>query len=180
MPHIYLLPIEPVDYNAVDSIRRHIFDKYRLKTRDDHRRLEVGPAYDSVRNQYNTSTLLQKVIADPPEDAYRILAVTNVDLFLPIFTFQFGQAQLNGLGGIFSTHRLHNDFYGLPHDDGIYMDRVIKEAIHELGHTFGLVHCYDPFCVMRSSTYVEDVDQKTSEFCTSCRRKFLESLKVLR
>ena len=69
-----------------------------------------------------------------------------------------------------STYRLRNDLYGLPADERLLAARLEKEAIHELGHTYGLVHCADPVCVMRASTYVEEIDLKTADFCESCRR----------
>jgi archaemetzincin len=105
------------------------------------------------------------------------MGVINLDLFLPIFTFQFGQAQLGGLSAILSTFRLHNKFYGLEEDTALYEERIRKEAVHELGHTFGLVHCYNPVCVMRSSTYVENVDQKSLDFCSTCWSGLIKNIR---
>ena len=68
-------------------------------------------------------------------------------------------------------YRLHNAHYGLPEDDQVLMERFMKEVIHELGHTFGLMHCHSPQCVMRSSTYVEDIDQKEMHLCMNCRNE---------
>ena len=57
-------------------------------------------------------------------------------------------------------------------DDRFILERFKKEVIHELGHTFGLIHCHIPTCVMRSSTYVEDIDQKSTNLCIKCRSEF--------
>jgi len=95
----------------------------------------------------------------------------SVDLFIPILTYIFGQAYLNGRTGIASLYRFSNERYGMKKDDKILLDRFRKEVIHELGHTFGLIHCHIPVCVMRSSTYVEDIDQKSPNFCAGCRSK---------
>jgi archaemetzincin len=90
-------------------------------------------------------------------------------LFIPILTYIFGQAIFNGKTGIASLYRLRNEQYGIQKDDTILFKRFRKVIIHELGHTFGLVHCYVPNCVMRSSTYVENIDQKRHNLCVRCK-----------
>ena len=127
-------------------------------------------AFDPNRVQHNSSLILQQLIRQPPPDADKILGVLDVDLFIPILTFVFGEAQLQGIGAVVSTHRLHNRFYGLPENRELTTDRLLKEAVHELGHTFGLIHCLQPRCVMNASTYVENIDQKPAEFCSLCQK----------
>ena len=85
-----------------------------------------------------------------------------------------GEAQLNGPAAIVSITRLRNEFYGLPKNDTLLRERMEKEAIHELGHTFGLVHCRNDLCVMRPSTYVENIDLKPPQLCYSCLKRFME------
>lgn len=97
----------------------------------------------------------------------------ELDLFIPIFNFLFGEAQLNGIGAIVSAHRLHNPFYGIPENEEMFEKRLLKESIHELGHTFSLIHCFTLRCVMNTSTYVEEIDQKSSNFCRSCEQEIL-------
>ena len=99
----------------------------------------------------------------------RIVGLTELDLYIPVLTFVFGQAQLGGPGAVVSTMRLHPEFYGLPPDEGLLADRAVKEVVHELGHGFGLVHCPDYACVMASSAYVEGVDLKQEIYCRDCR-----------
>ena len=166
---LYIIPIGPVDDELLDVIREGAHRSFRIQTRIEHRKIDLLQTFDTVRNQYHASKLLLQIIEAPPADAIRILGITEVDLFLPIFTFLFGQAQLNGVGAILSTLRLHNSFYGIPEDKLLLQERAIKETVHELGHTFGLIHCFDPVCVMQASTYVEDVDQKGLDFCDNCR-----------
>jgi archaemetzincin len=44
-----------------------------------------------------------------------------------------------------------------------------KEALHELGHAYGLLHCSLRECVMHASSYVEDIDSKGGFFCPLCQ-----------
>jgi archaemetzincin len=99
----------------------------------------------------------------------KTLGLFNVDLFIPILTFIFGQAFLGGRSGIVSLYRFNNERYGMTGDNQFLQDRFIKEVIHELGHTFGLIHCHNTACVMRSSNYVEDIDQKNQQLCPNCK-----------
>jgi len=170
MPYIYIVPIGLEDDAYLETLERFIFDTFHVKTRRREAEISLQDAYDPHRRQYNSSLLLRQLITNPPREAEKILGVVDVDLFIPILTFVFGEAQLKGIGAVVSTHRLHNRFYGLAEDRDVTIERLFKEAIHELGHTFGLVHCLQPQCVMNSSTYVENIDQKPSEFCPVCQK----------
>lgn len=180
MSVVYLMPLGRVEPVALDIMDLAIEKHFGLRTKTGIGIRNIDYAFDQTRNQYHVSRLLTDLIRDPPPDALRVVGIAEVDLFLPIFTFLFGEAQLNGVGSILSTHRLHNSFYGLPHNPDLYAERLRKETVHELGHTFGLIHCIDPACVMRSSTYVEDVDQKTGDFCDHCRIQLSAKLETLR
>ena len=93
---------------------------------------------------------------------------------------KIGQAHLGGIFGIASMFRLRNELYGLPENNELMMERLSKVVVHELGHTFGLIHCHQPYCIMRSSTYVEDLDQKELRFCKNCAEQLQkeDALKV--
>jgi len=135
--------------------------------------LDLAAAFDRGRQQYNSTALLAQVLSRPGIEGERRIAVVDVDLFIPVLTFVFGEAQLNGPAAVVSTHRLHNEFYGEPRDEVLLGDRLAKEIVHELGHTLGLLHCRQFECVMRSSTYVEEIDLKRVEFCPACRDRIL-------
>ena len=124
--------------------------------------------YDSSRGQYNSSSMLRLLLGETEPVASRILGVTSVDLFTPILTYVFGEAQLDGRAAVVSIHRLQPEAYGLPADEGLLFGRLEKEAVHELGHTYGLIHCAEPSCVMRASRYVEEIDWKGAPFCPAC------------
>jgi len=137
--------------------------------KDGH--LDLSEYYDASRRQYDANALLKQVHSMSFPESDKNLGVFNVDLFIPILTFIFGQAFLGGQTGIASLYRLSNERYGMVYDEHLMIERFKKEVIHELGHTFGLIHCSSPTCVMRSSTYVEDIDQKSVHLCRDCKSK---------
>ncbi len=142
-----------------------------LPVRIERQPLDLARAYDSGRQQYNSSQILAQILeqAGPPTE--KRIAVVGVDLFIPVLTFVFGEAQLGGSAAVVSLRRLGNPFYGLPRDDAVLLERLAKEIVHELGHTLGLYHCRQFECVMRSSTYVEEIDLKREHFCPGCRAR---------
>lgn len=133
--------------------------------------MDLSDFFDPARRQYDGNRLLKAVDDMYGEGSFRTIGLFTVDIFIPILTFIFGQAYLNGRTGIASIYRLDNEIYGMSADEALKDDRFIKEVIHETGHTLGLKHCHVPDCVMRSGTYVEDIDQKGRAFCHSCRKK---------
>ena len=140
--------------------------------------LDISSFYNPGRRQYDANDLLKKITERAPEEALKVIGMVRVDLYIPILTYIFGQAALNGRTGVASLYRLRNEHYGLEPDEELLMERFSKVILHELGHTFGLIHCRHPVCVMRSSTYVEDLDQKEKRFCQRCRAELnrIESL----
>jgi archaemetzincin len=133
--------------------------------------LDLSEFYDPARRQYNGNLLLKEVDKLYASESMKTFGLFYVDLFIPILTYIFGQAFLSGRTGIASIYRLSNERYGLKEIEDHLLERFTKEVIHELGHTFGLVHCHVPACVMGSSTYVEDIDQKESHLCARCRKE---------
>lgn len=138
-------------------------------------RLDLSDFYNPARNQYDANKLLKEIDTSFGSDKSKTLGIFNVDLFIPILTYIFGQAFLNGRTGIASVYRLSNERYGMKKDDELFVSRFKKEIIHELGHCFGLIHCQNPTCVMRSSTYVEDIDQKEHLLCGKCKAQLLNN-----
>jgi archaemetzincin len=125
-------------------------------------------AYDPARRQFHSTKLLERLAALPRSPGDRTLGVTEVDLFVPILTFVFGEAQVRGPAALLSTARLRQEFYGLPADETLLYERSAKEALHELGHTQGLGHCRLHVCVMHYSNSIEDVDLKGGSWCPEC------------
>jgi archaemetzincin len=124
--------------------------------------------YDAKREQYHSTSILKELLYSLPSDAVRMIGIFPFDLFIPILTFVFGEAQLNGKVAVVSTARLEQEFYGVPSNEQLFKRRLIKEVKHELGHTFGLLHCTRRSCVMSLANNIADVDQKGLLFCDSC------------
>lgn len=148
-----------------DSVTREFMMPVLI--REGH--LDLSEFYDPARRQYNGNMLLMEVDRQYGSESNKTFGLFYVDLFIPILTYIFGQAFLGGKTAIASIYRLSNERYGLKEIDNYLITRFTKEVIHELGHTFGLIHCHVPGCVMGSSTYVEDIDQKGEHLCTKCR-----------
>ncbi|MFH1230479.1 MAG: archaemetzincin family Zn-dependent metalloprotease [Planctomycetota bacterium] len=125
-------------------------------------------SYDVKRRQYLSTELLKILLSTSPLDAYKTLGITEVDIFIPIFTYVFGEAQLGGRAALISLARLRPQHYEELPDEELYKMRILKEAVHELGHTFGLTHCVEPKCVMRFANNIVEVDDKGSHFCPNC------------
>jgi archaemetzincin len=128
-------------------------------------------AFDPARQQYYSTQILAELATRPLPKGTRLLGIVSSDLFIPILTFVFGEAQLNGACAVVSTFRLRQEFYGLPANLELLHERLLKESAHELGHTLGMPHCDDYNCVMAPSHGVEWIDLKKSSFCQSCRMR---------
>jgi archaemetzincin len=138
--------------------------------------IDLTDYFDPARRQYDANRLLKLLESEFSDSSVKTIGLFNIDLFIPILTFIFGQAFLNGRTAIASVYRLSNELYGMKKDDDLTIRRFKKEIIHELGHTMGLIHCHVPLCVMRSATYLEDIDQKEESFCSSCRENIEKKL----
>lgn len=125
-------------------------------------------AYDPSRGQYLSTRLLALLDDGAGTAFHRVLGVTAADLFVPVLTYVFGEAQVDGRAAIVSIHRLQPEAYGLPRDDELLAARLRKEAAHELGHCDGLLHCREAECVMHPSTYAEEIDLKPDRRCPAC------------
>lgn len=153
------------------SIADNIRIEYQLPVSVRESHIDLSVFFDPMRRQYNGNKMMKELEFSSASENIKNIALFRIDLFNPILTYIFGQASLNGNTGVASLYRLRNEQYGMKKDDVLLLERFKKVIIHELGHMFGLVHCHIPPCVMRSSTYVEDIDQKSQHLCTKCRQE---------
>jgi len=138
---------------------------------------DISFAFDPDRNQYHSTLILAELAACCPGDGLKILAVTREDLFIPILTHVYGEAQLGGTACIISISRLISGYDMGGPDQGA--GRIVKEAVHELGHCFDLHHCEDAHCLMHYCRKLEDVDRKSYHFCRYCTIFLSDNIKAL-
>jgi len=139
-------------------------------------KLDLHPFFDPARNQYQSTAILKHFIKTTPKGESKICLLVEEDLFIPVLTFVFGEAHMHGQFAIVSSHRLKEQYYMREEDLELLEQRLLKEIVHELGHTFGLVHCIDNRCVMHNSYSVEDTDHKGIYPCEVCFAKLDEVL----
>jgi len=132
--------------------------------------INIEKSYSPERRQYNSTKILESVIKANPEPEGLMLILTELDLFVPVLTHVFGEAQLNGRFSIVSICRLYEEFYTSESDMRLVLQRSYKEIMHEIGHNFGLYHCQNWECVMHSSNNVENIDIKGGYFCSDCSK----------
>lgn len=173
MKELELLPIGNFDERLLREVAPALADAFCVPCRILGERLDPNFAFHRERQQFHSSELLQAM--QPYADgAWRMLGVTGVDLYIPILTFVFGEAQMGGPCAIVSFHRLMQEFYGLAGDPELLVQRLIKEAVHEVGHTLDLTHCDDYSCAMAPSHAVEWIDLKEGTLCPSCRDRAMD------
>lgn len=174
MNEICLVPIGNVSEEVLGWIENASAEWFPLPIR----RLRPVPipeaSFDLNRRQYQSVEFMKMLARLVPAGASRILGVTDVDLAIPMLSFLFGQAQFDGPVAVVSLCRLHQEFYGLPAQEVLLRERTVKEALHELGHTFGLVHCSEPNCAMSLATHIELVDAKEEQYCARCGMQLVQ------
>jgi archaemetzincin len=169
MKVLHLLPVGNVDDALLKDLSPAIEEILSTRCKILPVRLNPEFAFHGERQQYHSSEILHGMKKFIASDSWRVLGVAAVDLYIPILTFVFGEAQMGGPCALLSTYRLQQEFYGLPSDHELFRRRVIKEAVHEVGHTLDLTHCDNYRCVMASSHAVEWIDLKESALCRICR-----------
>jgi len=169
MKRIQLLPLGGVPQERLVDLAEGLAREFMIPCEILSAVSEPSFAFNVTRQQYSSTEILATLARRDTPDTFRLLSITTLDLYIPILTFVFGEAQLGGTAAVVSLHRLRDEFYGLPPNIPALRERLLKEAVHELGHTLELSHCEDYQCVMSASHGIELVDLKSSRFCASCR-----------
>jgi len=176
MKLLQLLPIGKVDDALLRGLQNGIPQFVDVSCEVLPPLLDPAPAFHSERQQHHSSELLQHMQGLVDQRTWRLLGVTSLDLYIPILTFVFGEAQMGGPCALVSTYRLRQEFYGLPPDPKLLQQRLLKESVHELGHTLELRHCPDYACVMASAHAVEWIDLRGTVLCQTCKTKVVTQL----
>lgn len=174
MKKLQLLPVGAVDLRLLDWLAKALSDAFHIPTETLSPPLETSFALHAERQQYHSSEILASMQRYVNSQTWRLLGVTGLDLYIPILTFVFGEAQTDGKCALVSYHRLRQELYGLPEDIDLLARRLLVESVHELGHTLHLAHCSAYRCVMAPSHAVEWIDIKESAFCEDCLARAME------
>ena len=175
--YIGISPIGDISREMCELIEENVQALFGYKTKTMTLLNNIDFAYDQNRKQYHSTAVLERLAYIAPKGCMKILAITRVDLFIPILTHVFGEAQLNGKACVLSTYRLSD---GIESDEFHKInERVVKEAIHELGHTFNLRHCDSHECMMHYCRSLQDVDLKSVQCCRYCRILLSDEIKRL-
>ncbi len=179
-PIVAVLPLEDAMPMAAKVIAAHVSGYLNLAA-EILPPLPIPPhALDPGRLQVNAGTLIQSIESVAPTDYYKIIALTEADLFIPLFTHVFGEARQNGRVALVSLYRLQS-----PADDNAslpavrVLERAAKIALHELGHLLNLLHCDDDRCLMFFSGRIETLDRTPFNFCRYCRRALHRALGLI-
>ncbi len=172
MQEIVIIPVGTIDSEVLREISDSLQKAFHCRVKLHHEMSIPHAAFDIKRKQYHSTVILKKIKSSKPEISLRALGVIDVDLFVPELNFVFGEADIyTGVAAIISLTRLRQEFYGLNTDKKLFHLRAVKEAIHEIGHTYGLGHCQNPQCIMYFSNSIRDTDKKGPGFCDICRKK---------
>jgi archaemetzincin len=173
MKHLCVLPIGNGGGQLLQELGAAMGKVFRVPFVVLPQALDPEAAFHAERQQYHSSEILAAMQFYKTSESWRVLGVTAVDLYIPILTFVFGEAQMGGPCAVVSSHRLRQEFYGLPADAELLRARLLKEAVHEIGHTLELTHCHDYRCAMAASHAVEWIDIKEAWLCSQCQARAL-------
>ena len=177
--HIILIsPVGDLSAELIEALGGEIKRVFGFSTAIDSILQDLAFALDQNRHQHHSTMILEQLAADTPPRAIRVIAIAQVDLFIPILTHVYGEAQLGGTACIVSTFRLNEGRSGM-NISRKYIDRIVKETIHELGHTFNLRHCPEDTCIMHYCRNEEDVDRKSDQLCRYCKVMLDDEIKRL-
>ncbi len=175
---VEIVPLEIADKDLLSALASEITRVFPFQCRvGTVERLPAG-ALDPHRGQYHATRILEHLAASG-RNSFRLLGVTAVDIFTPVMRYVFGEAMFPGRAALVSTYRLGiaTSRDDRPRDRSVFTSRVLKEGIHELGHTFELTHCDDPTCVMTASLDMMRIDAKKMQLCYYCKIMLRDKLK---
>ncbi len=168
---ISIVPINTIDAFFLDRLAPCLEERFLASARAERSLVVPRSSLNATRGQLFVATLTTKVQRANPDAGAILLAITDFDLYKTSHRFVFGDADESQGVAVVSIHRLRSEFYGEAADANLLFQRTLKESIHELGHAFGLKHCYNARCAMYYSHSIFETDNKMPHFCENCDRR---------
>lgn len=167
---IHLLPLGEIPGSTLESLVSPLQEIYRVPVVLHEPQGLPASSYDPIRHQYLSTPILKTLASFKASltTVERVLGIVGVDLYAADLNFVFGEADAKEGVAVISLARLRQKFYGLTPNEALFHQRAMKEAVHELGHTYNMGHCPDPLCVMHFSNSLADTDEKSGSFCEKC------------
>lgn len=170
--------IQPIEKDIGNNVLKLLYDSISTEFNNIHvtiapiLEVDIHKFTNRQRNQLRSTDLLHWILEKTKlTNEMMILVICDRDAYSGELNFVFGEAYLEGGIAIIYLPRLRPEFYSLEPDELLFNDRITKEAIHELGHSFGLFHCNNKRCVMYLSNSLYDTDFKNRMFCKNCKNK---------
>ena len=168
---ILIIPIGVIDAAVLKDIADALEKTFHCKVEFGKEIPVPHDLYNNKRGQYHSTRILRRLHPFKTKDFRRVLGVIDADLYVPELNFVFGEADILAGVTVIALARLRQEFYGLNPDRDLFHLRAVKEAIHEIGHTYGLGHCPDTKCIMYFSNSLKDTDRKGPGFCSICKHE---------
>ncbi len=167
---ILIVPFGEVEHEVKELIKKKLNEAFGRGVSESGKEGLPDYAFDSMRDQYLSIRIINRLEEETDFKRFeKVLGIIDADLFVPGFRFIFGQAGKKA--AVIALERLHERFWGLPENRALYLRRAAIEAVHELGHSYGLAHCENARCVMYFSNTIDDTDRKGADFCGECVRR---------
>jgi archaemetzincin len=168
---IILIFLSEISPHLATVLQSNLHETFSSEIEIRHRITDLGYAYDPKRKQYISPRVLSRLRNIKKGDSDKILAVADVDMYSPGYDFVYGEADIKAGIATLTINRLVSEKQGFQTAPGLLEQRVIREATHEVGHLFGLGHCNNSTCVMRTCTCLEEVDAANGGLCKDCAEK---------
>jgi archaemetzincin len=158
-PIVAIAPVGDVETGIAAIVGPAVAETFQVEVAAAPAVTAPGAAFDPARAQWLSTAFLEVLAREKHRDWERLLGVTGVDLYVAQLNFVFGEADPRRGVAVFSAHRLRTP------DEALFARRAATEAVHELGHTYGLGHCQRADCVMWFSNTLAETDRKGTRLC---------------
>jgi len=177
---IYLVPIGSVHGQCLEHLAKVLSGFFSADVEVKKSYAVPDAAFDEERGQYDARVVFRGLASCAPicKKEQRVLGIIDADVYTQGFDFVFGLTDPRTGYALIALTRLRPEFYGGARNNALFCARGVKEAVHEVGHSFGLAHCPRASCIMHFSKTITDTDRKELQFCPACQKKISQKISV--